>query len=180
MIDTTAIRAEWEPRRRASIYGVEFENGDAATVLAMCDEIDALRRANELRAESDNAHIARLQDEIVAARARAESVERSLIATVRRYTADWQLAEDALVAAGVEMFEHGDRLTIEDGIARLAKERDKYRNEYAEADYELVHQRGADGLVVATLMDMTGARNRDDLVRVVGQMMRAAREAPKG
>ena len=98
MIDTTAIRAEWEPRRSATIYGVEFENGDAATVLAMCDEIDALRRAHALQVEADNAHIARLQNEIVAAR--------------------------------------------------------------------------ADGLVVATLMDLTGAASPDDLVRVVGQMMR--------
>lgn len=66
MIDTTAIRAEWEPRRSATIYGVEFKNDDAATVLAMCDEIDALRRAHALQIEADNAHIARLQNEIVA------------------------------------------------------------------------------------------------------------------
>lgn len=86
----------------------------------------------------------------------------SLIATARRYAADWQRAEDALVAAGVEMFEHGDKLTIEDGIARLA-------------------ERGrADGLAIATLMDMTGAASPDDLVRIVGQMMRAAQNAPKG
>ena len=122
-IDTAAIRAEWEPRARISIYGVEITSDDARTVLALCDEVDALR-----------AH----------------------------YAADWQRAEDALLAAGVEMYEHGDRITIEDGIARLA-------------------ERGrADGLAIATLMDMTGAASPDDLVRVVGQMMRAAREAPKG
>ena len=42
-IDTTTIRAEWEPRKRSAIYGVEFENCDAAMVLAMCDEIETLR-----------------------------------------------------------------------------------------------------------------------------------------
>lgn len=65
-IDTTAIRAEWEPRKRSAIHGVEFENDDATTVLAMCDEIDALQRANELRAKLDNTYIERLHNEIVA------------------------------------------------------------------------------------------------------------------
>jgi hypothetical protein len=157
MIDTTAIRAEWEPRRILSIYGVEFLSGDTETVIALCNEIDALRKAHALQVEADNARIARLQDAIVDARARAETAERSLIATVRRYTTDWQRAEDALVAAGVEMFEHDAHLTIEDGIARLA-ERSR-----------------ADGLAIATLMEMTGAASPDDLVRVVGAMVRATR-----
>lgn len=53
-IDTAAIRAEWEYRKRSTIYGVEFENDDAATVLALCDEIDALRaRLAEAECERD-------------------------------------------------------------------------------------------------------------------------------
>lgn len=93
---------------------------------------------------------------------RLESAQHAAHLALAHHAADWQRAEDALVAAGVEMFEHGDKLTIEDGIARLA-------------------ERGrADGLAIATLMDMTGAASPDDLVRIVGQMMRAAQNAPKG
>lgn len=56
---------EWAILQKAP-YGVEFDNGDAVTVLAMRNEIDALRKAHALQTEADNAHIARLQDEIVA------------------------------------------------------------------------------------------------------------------
>ena len=53
-IDTTAVRAEWEPRARISIYGAEVASDDAATVLALCDEIDRLRaRLAEAECERD-------------------------------------------------------------------------------------------------------------------------------
>lgn len=97
-LDTAAIRACPELERYRYILGAQIENSMTAAIAALCDEIDAMRKTHALQVESSNAHIARLQNEIVAAR--------------------------------------------------------------------------ADGLAIATLMDMTGARNRDDLVRVVGQMMR--------
>lgn len=74
---------------------------------------------------------------------RLESAQHAAHLALAHHTADWQRAEDALVAAGVEMFEHGDHLTIEDGIARLARDRDNARADLAAADTEATSLLGA-------------------------------------
>jgi hypothetical protein len=75
-----------------------------------------------------DAHIARLQDRLAAAIARAEHADAEAADARRHAIEDSELIDAALEAAGLQLFnEHGERVPAAVLIAQLAADRDQLR-----------------------------------------------------